>query len=99
MALTVPGTQTLRSAKQNHNPAMTLLYESVDVRRAIPEAKVGAVKTVLANACDSKYGIDYGGTTSGPCRDGRGFRARFKAMQTEAQVNTFLAAVETAVTT
>ena len=98
MAVVVPGTMTLRGARTNHNPAGTVLYETADVRRAIPEAKLGAVKTALANDCDSRYGIDYGGSIT-PNRDARGFRARFKAMKTEAQLNTFLAAVETAVTT
>lgn len=99
MAVTVPGTMTLRSARTNHNPAGTVLYETADVRRAIPEAKVAAVKAALYADCDSRYGIDYGGLHSTPARDARGFRARFKAMKTEAQFNTFLAAVETAVTT
>ena len=102
MAITVPGTQRLVSAPaENVNGiGTTLVYEAVDVRRVIPTAKVPAVKAVLQTDCDSKYGIDYGGFGgTWPQRDGRGFRARFKARKTEAQVTTFLAAVETAVTT
>lgn len=100
MAVTVPGTMTLRGARTNHTPAVVVMYESADVRRAIPEAKTAAVKAVLATHCDSWYGIDFGGAAAaGPYREGRGFRASFKNMKTEAQFNTFLAAVETAVTT
>ena len=97
MAITVPGTQKLVAAIANHK-GVVVHYENVDVQRAIPEAKITAVKTLLQTECDSKWGID-GGGASGVFRDGRGFRARFKAMKTEAQVSTFLAAVETAVTT
>lgn len=96
MAITVPGTQRLLSAKPNHRGTV-VYYESADVRRVIPEAKVAAVKAALFADCDSRYGIDYGGVTA-TARDGRGFRADFKAMKTEAQVTTFLAAVETAIT-
>jgi hypothetical protein len=98
MAVTVPGTMTLRGARTNQRPDTTVVYESADVRRTIPEAKLAAVRAVLAADCDSQYGIDIGGAAA-PHRDGRGFRASFKAMKTEAQFNTFLAAVETAVTT
>jgi hypothetical protein len=98
MAITVPGTQTLVAAKSNHK-AGVVCYETADVKRAIPEAKLAAVKAVLQTDCNSLWGIEYGGTGVAPSRDGRGFRARFKAMKTEAEVNTFLAAIETAVTT
>lgn len=100
MAITVPGTQKLVSAKPNHK-AGVVLYEAVDVRRAIPDAKRAAVKAVLdANGDTSKWSIDSGGFGgTWPQREGRGFRIRFNSMKTEAQVNTFLAAVETAVTT
>ena len=98
MAITVPGTQKLVSAPANHR-AGVVHYEAVDVRRAIPDAKRTAVKAVLdANGNTSQWGIDSGGFTA-PHRDGRGFRIRFKNMKTEAQVSTFLAAVETAITT
>ena len=100
MAITVPGTQRLVSAPANHQPGGTVVYEAVDVRRAIPEAKVAAVKAVLQADCELEVGDRLRRLRRRwPQRDGRGFRARFKRVKTEAQVNTFLAAVETAVTT
>jgi hypothetical protein len=97
MAITVPGTMTRFTARAGHRGSV-VYYETAEARRAIPNAKLAAVRAVLQADCDSKWGIDYGGATA-PNRDGRGFRARFKAGKDEAAVTTFLAAVETAVTT
>jgi hypothetical protein len=94
MAITVPGTMTRFTARAGHRGSV-VYYETADARRAIPEAKLAAGTAVLQTECDSKWGIDYGA----PLRDGRGFRARFKVGKDEAAVTTFLAAVETAVTT
>jgi hypothetical protein len=97
MAITVPGTMSRFTARAGHRGA-TVYYEAASARRAIPEAKLAAVKAVLTADGDSDWGIDYGGS-SGTFRDGRGFRIWFKAGKDEAAVTTFLAAVETAVTT
>jgi len=100
MAVTVPGAQTLVARKTGSKADGTVVYETADVKRAIPEAKIPAVKTLLQNECNSAWGIEYGGSSpAGPYREGRAFRARFKNRKTEAEMNTFLAAVETAVTT
>ena len=96
MAITVPGTMSRFTARAGHRGA-TVYYDTADARRVIPEAKLAAVKAVLVANCDSDWGIDYGGAAAP--RDGRGFRIRFKAGKDEAAVTTFLAAVETAVTT
>jgi hypothetical protein len=98
MALTVPGTMTFRGCVLQHVTFTVPLYQTACVRRAIPEAKVPAVKTALGVDSDH-WSIDYGGPSLSQYRDGRGFRVQFKTAKTEAQVNTFLAAVETAVTT
>ena len=96
MAVTVPGTMSRFTARAGHRGAV-LYYDSAEARRAIPEAKVAAVKAVLVANGDSDWGMDYGGAA--PSRDARGFRIWFKAGKDEAAVTTFLAAVETAVTT
>lgn len=98
MAITVPGTMTRFTARAGHRGTV-VYYESCEARRVIPEAKLAAVKAVLVANGDSDYGIDYGGAVATPYRDGRGFRIWFKAGKDEAAVSTFLAAVETAVTT
>ena len=98
MAITVPGTMKLVSARAGHRGTV-IYYEAACVRRTIPEAKVPAVKAVLQTEGNSQWGIDYGGAAATPYRDGRGFRIRFKTGKDEAAVGTFLAAVETAVTT
>lgn len=95
--VTVPVAMRWVGGRTNHRSGVVLI-ESADIRRVIPEAKLAAVKTALAADCDSQYGIDIGGAAA-PHRDGRGFRASFKAMKSPAEVSTFLGAVETAVTT
>jgi len=98
MAITVPGTQKLVSAKLNHQaPGGTVLVETVDVRRTIPEAKVAAVRAAQASY-GPRFSIDFGGA-GGTYRDGRGFRQRFAPRVTEAVAGTYLAAIETAITT
>jgi hypothetical protein len=77
--------------------ASPIKYHGVDVRRPIPTAKMTAVRTALAADCRI-YTICFGGN-GGAYRDGRGFRATFTTSKTDAQVTTFLNAVETAITT
>jgi hypothetical protein len=99
MALTVPGAVTWRGGVLQHvnNYTVPPLYQTANFRRAIPEAKVAAVKAVLAADSDH-WSIDFGGPAIGQFRDGRGVAVQFKTAKTEAQVNTFLAAVDTAAT-
>ena len=98
-AITVPGTMKVTGAVVEHvnGPTQAVRYQTIDVRRPIPTAKMAAVKAALA-ADSLTYTICYGGN-GGAFRDGRGFRSQFKVAKTEAEVNTFLAAVESAVTT
>lgn len=100
MALTVPGAMTFRGCVLQHvnSIAVAPVYQTACVRRAIPEAKVAAVQAVL-DTNGPHNSIDRGGADLTSFKDGRGFRIQFGAAKTEAQINTFLAAVETAVTT
>ena len=97
--VTVPVAMRWVSGRTNHRCGVVLI-ETCDIRRAIPEAKLTAVKAVLNAWGDtSKWSMEYGGTGSAPSRDARGFRIRFNAMKSPAEVSTFLGAIETAVTT
>ena len=97
-AFTVPATQTVTGAPI-YGYSTPVKFHGIDVRRAIPAAKIAAVKAVLVPDATT-YAICYGSNGPGTSFvDGRGFRIQFKTPKTEAQVNTFLAAVETAVTT
>lgn len=99
LGVTVPAAMRWVSGKANHR-AGVILIEMCDIRRAIPEAKLAAVKAQIATvAHGSRWAIDYGGSTAGAYREGRGFRVRFNAMKSPAEVSSFLGAVETAITT
>ena len=100
LGVTVPVAMRWVSGKTNHRAGVVLI-ETADIRRAIPAAKVAAVKAAIAaEAHGSRWGIDYGGFGgTWPQRDARGFRVRFNAMKSPAEVSAFLGAVETAVTT
>jgi hypothetical protein len=92
-AITVPGGMRLLStAKVGHDT--TLRHATCDVRVPIPAAKLAAVRSVLASN-GPNHSIDIDGS-GGSFSDGRGLRIRFTTAKTEAELNTFLAAVEEA---
>ena len=96
-AVTVPAAMKVTGSVTNHvGMPPVLYYATVDVRRPIPEAKTAAVKALLTTE-GFTYALCYGGN-GGNYRDARGFRIQFKTAKTEAQMNTFLAAAETAAT-
>jgi hypothetical protein len=101
LGVTVPAAMRWVSGKTNQRAYAVVLIETADIRRAIPAAKVAAVKAAIAaEAHGSRWSLDYGGFGgTWPARDARGFRIRFNAMKSPAEVSAFLGAVETAVTT